>query len=146
MLSFTTGDEDYASKVRKIILVPESVIIHKEEQFRLDKRKKFLWKVPTAPRVNIYQCWRIYYALRNLIYLGKKYQINKFIFYYSLLKSIINTIIDVIIYDDFKMKRISTILKALIDGLKGRISKNIDPGEWANQFTFTSRKKGSNYS
>jgi rhamnopyranosyl-N-acetylglucosaminyl-diphospho-decaprenol beta-1,3/1,4-galactofuranosyltransferase len=122
------------SRIRKIILVPESIIIHKEECSRLNKRKKFLWKISTTPRVDIYQYWRIYYSLRNLIYLAKKYQIGKIKFLYDLIIFIYKTIIGIFIYDDYRLIRIGLIIKAVKDGFSENLGANILPAVWKNKF------------
>jgi len=103
-------------KVGKILLVPNSVIIHKEAAkkgiFKVFLGKKFV-------RVPYNKFWLSYYGIRNLTWLGKKYSTNKLIFYFGMLGTLMRSIIGIILFDDNKLKRIKLIVSAYIDGLKG---------------------------
>jgi len=103
-------------KVGKILLVPNSIIIHKKAAKKGISKiffgKKFV-------RVLYNKFWLRYYGIRNLTWLGRKYSTNKLNFYFRMLKTLIRSIIGVILFDDNKLKRIKLIVSAYIDGLKG---------------------------
>jgi len=105
-------------KVGKIYLIPDSIIIHKEN---LKKKglieKKFRGK--TIYRMPYNKFWKSYYGIRNLTYLGKLYSKNKLRFIYELLKRYIVSIGAIILFDDHKFRRIIFITSAYLDGLKG---------------------------
>ncbi len=113
-------DVEYCIRLRtvgKILLVPKSIIVHKEAtKGRLEK--SFLGR--KSKRIEFNKFWISYYGLRNLVWLGKQYSENKLLFYMQMIKSLVRTIVGVILYDDYKYKRIRLILSAYFDGLKGR--------------------------
>lgn len=122
------------SQIGKIILIPESLIIHKEEHFSQNNRKKFLWRV-SQPRMDILQYWRMYYGLRNLIYLAKKYQVSKINFLYDLITLLVKTVIGIFIYnDDCKFARIGLIIRAVKDGFSDNLGGNVLPSVWRDKF------------
>jgi rhamnopyranosyl-N-acetylglucosaminyl-diphospho-decaprenol beta-1,3/1,4-galactofuranosyltransferase len=129
------------SRVNKIILVPGSIVIHKEGWSRSYKRKKFFWNISTLPRVDICQYWRTYYSLRNLIYIAKKYQIGKIKFLFYLIISVYKKIIGIFIYDDYKLVRIGLIHKAIKDGFLENLDTNIVPAVWKKKFTIDELSK-----
>ncbi len=107
-------------KIGKILLIPNSLIIHKEE-FEKDKIEKiFLGR--KSLRIPYNKFWITYYRRRNLIWLGKKYSENRLIFYLGAFKEFIKSTIAVLIYDDHKIKRINFIINAYIDGLMGNFN------------------------
>ncbi len=97
----------------KILLIPESKIKHKEAS-----------KKGIAKRIPIEKYWLKYYGRRNLIILANKYSKNKIKFYLKLLKQTIREISGIILYDDYKVKRINFILKQIIDGIKEKYDNN----------------------
>lgn len=112
-------DVDYCIRVRKvgeILLIPASVIKHKELSGNLIS-KSFL-KVKSF-RIPFRRFWLQYYYLRNLIWLGKKHSTNRVMFYVSLILYLTKLLIGIILYDDNKIKRIRLVLNSYIDGLKG---------------------------
>jgi len=103
-------------KVGKILLIPDSIIIHKEAA-KKGISKIFLGK--KFARIPYNKFWLTYYGRRNLVWLGKKYSTSKLNFYFGMLKALIRSVIGVILFDDNKLKRIKLIVSAYIDGLKG---------------------------
>jgi len=112
-------DVEYCIRLRKvgqILLVPDSIIIHKESA------KKGLLKIflgRKSLRIPFNKFWLTYYARRNFVWLGKEHSTNKLNFYFGMLKTLIISVIGVILFDDNKPKRIKLIVSAYIDGLKG---------------------------
>ena len=103
-------------KVGKILLIPDSIIIHKESA-KKGLPKIFLGR--KSLRIPYNKFWLTYYGRRNLVWLGKKYSTSKLNFYLGMLKTLIRSVIGVILFDDNKLKRIKFIVSAYIDGLKG---------------------------
>ena len=118
-------DVEYCIRLRKvgqILLVPDSIIIHKESA-KKGLPKIFLGR--KSLRIPYNKFWLTYYGRRNLVWLGKKYSTSKLNFYFGMLKALIRSVIGVILFDDNKLKRIKFIISAYIDGLKG----NFDNGK-----------------
>ena len=112
-------DVEYCIRLRKvgqILLVPDSIIIHKESA-KKGLPKIFLGR--KSLRIPYNKFWLTYYGRRNLVWLGKKYSTSKLNFYFGMLKALIRSVIGVILFDDNKLKRIKLIVSAYIDGLKG---------------------------
>ena len=91
----------------KMLLIPESKIKHKEAS-----RKGIIKRIP------IEKYWLQYYGRRNLIILANRYSKNKIKFYFKLLKQTLREIGGVILYDDYKIKRIKLILNRILDGMR----------------------------
>jgi len=111
-------DVEYCIRLRKlgkILLIPNSIIIHKEVA-KKGIPKIFLGK--KSVRLPYNKFWLRYYGIRNLTWLGRKYSTNKLNFYFGMLKVLIKSIVGVILFDDNKLKRIKLIVSAYIDGLK----------------------------
>lgn len=114
-------DVEYCIRLRKvgnIFLVPSSVIIHKEDAKKVGIKKKFLFK--SSFRIPYEKYWLSYYGIRNLTWLGNRYSTDKLRFYVGMLKRIVKAIAGIIIFDDYKYRRIKFILNAYIDGLNGK--------------------------
>ncbi|RLG10995.1 family 2 glycosyl transferase [Candidatus Pacearchaeota archaeon] len=112
-------DVEYCIRLRKvgqILLVPDSIIIHKES-VKKGNLKIFLGR--KSLRIPYSKFWLTYYGIRNLTWIGKKYSTNKLNFYFGMLKTLIKSIIGVVLFDDRKLGRIKLIVSAYIDGLKG---------------------------
>jgi len=104
-------------KVGKILLIPNSIIFHKEKMLKSGMLKNFLGR--NSLRFPFEEFWLTYYGQRNLVWLGKKYSTNKLRFYLDMIKNLIKNILGVLIFDDNKVKCIIFIINAYIDGLKG---------------------------
>ena len=112
-------DVEYCIRLRKvgqILLVPDGIIIHKESA-KKGLPKIFLGR--KSLRIPYNKFWLTYYGRRNLVWLGKKHSTSKLHFYFGMLKSLIRSVIGVILFDDNKLRRIKLIVSAYIDGLKG---------------------------
>lgn len=114
-------DVEYCIRLRsvgKILLIPYSIIIHKEAAKKVGGEKSFLGR--RSKRIEFNKLWLSYYSMRNRIWLGKQYSENKLPFYIQMIKSLVRPIFGIIIYDDHKYKRIKFLLSAYFDGLKGK--------------------------
>jgi len=114
-------DVEYCIRLRtigKILLVPKSIIVHKEAAKGNNEEKRFLNRKSTRKEFD--KLWLSYYGMRNLVWLGKQYSQNKILFYIQMIKILVKTIFGIIIYDDHKYKRIKFFLNAYFDGLKGK--------------------------
>ena len=115
-------DVEYSIRLRKvgnIYLIPNSVIVHKVREPKKVglMQKKFMER--TIYRVPYDKLWKTYYGYRNLTYLGKLYSTNKLTFYLEMLIRWALSIGGVILFDDYKFRRILFITSAYLDGLKG---------------------------
>ena len=114
-------DVEYSIRLRKvgrIYLVPDSVIVHKENLKKAGlMQKKFRGK--TIYRIPYNRLWKTYYGRRNLTYLGKLYSTNKLKFYLGMLKRWTLSIGGIILFDDHKFRRIMFVTSAYLDGLRG---------------------------
>jgi GT2 family glycosyltransferase len=117
-------DVEYCIRLRsigKILLVPKSIIFHKEAGNNEIERKILGIK---SRRRDLSKLWLIYYGNRNLVWLGRKYSENRVLFYYQVTKMLFREILGIILYDDNKFKRIKFVINAYLDGLKGRFDNN----------------------
>ncbi|HED37854.1 MAG TPA: hypothetical protein ENI76_06380 [Ignavibacteria bacterium] len=105
-------------KVGKILLIPDSIIFHKEAAREGMQAKKFIRK--KFKRVPYNRLWLTYYGRRNLVWLGKKYSQSKLRFYIGMIKSLLISIVGILLFDDYKFKRIKFIINAYYDGLKDK--------------------------
>lgn len=115
-------DTEYCIRLRKIgkiLLIPESIIVHKEAQRNNRQIKKYIDR--KSERVAYEKLWQYYYIRRNLTRLCSQYNKHRINFYIWLLKTIIKELIGIIVYDDHKLKRIIFIIAAYSDGLKGEL-------------------------
>ena len=114
-------DIEYCIRLRqagRILLVTGSIIFHKEVAGKQrGAYKHFLGK--GSLRTQFDKLWISYYGRRNLIWLGKRYSIDKFNFYLTGLGIYLRTVIGIIIYDNHKLRRIKFITNAYLDGLTG---------------------------
>ena len=111
-------DVEYSIRLRtagKILLITDSIIFHKDPGEQKNFYKYFWGK--GSPRTPYNKLWIKYYGRRNLIWLGKKYSINKFNFYCNAFWTYLHSIIGIVVYDDHKLKRIKLITSAYLDAL-----------------------------
>ena len=105
-------------KVGKILLVKDSIIIHKENASKNLENKKVLFR--KSKRIPYKSLWLHYYGFRNLIYL-KKTECNILIALLVGVLILLRNYIGILIYnDDHKFKRIRFFYNAFLDGLIGR--------------------------
>lgn len=107
----------------KILLVTNSVIIHKDPPEKKGIRKNFLGKV--SYRTAYDKLWLGYYGTRNTIWL-RRIQVSRIEFYIRLFKNYFRSLIAILLFDDKKFKRIRFLTEAYRDGLKGNFD-NIKP-------------------
>lgn len=111
-------DVEYCVRLRqvgKLLLVTNSVILHKEEGKSRCIEKKFLFR--NSSRVPYGKLWLSYYGIRNLVWLGKKYAVTRPKFYINLFENYLRGLIGILLFDDRKLKRIVFLTSAYIDGL-----------------------------
>jgi GT2 family glycosyltransferase len=113
-------DVEYCIRLRRvgrILLVTDSIILHKDQYKERYSQKSFFRK--RLARISYDKYWLSYYGIRNLVWLGKNYSISKLLFYAGLFKNYTLNIIDILLWDDNKAKRIIFITNAYADGLRG---------------------------
>lgn len=115
-------DVEYCIRLRRvgrIYLIPDSIIIHKENLKKAGLiQKKFMGRA--IYRIPYNKLWKTYYGIRNLTYLGKLYSTNKLRFIWEMLKMWTLSIGAIILFDDHKVRRILFITSAYLDGLRGK--------------------------
>jgi GT2 family glycosyltransferase len=112
-------DVEYCLRLRsvgKILLVPGSVIIHKQASNSVPTKKPFLIQYKRVPFEKL---WLRYYHRRNLIWLRTKYSSKRTQFLLGLLVHILGEIAAVVFFEDHKFKRVKFILHRSMDGLRG---------------------------
>ena len=113
-------DVEYCIRLRsigKILLVPQSIIFHKEASKNDGIEKDFFGR--KSLRKDFNKLWLTYYGRRNLVWLGRKYSENKILFYFQIIKILPKQLLGIILYDDNKYKRIKFVLNAFFDGIRG---------------------------
>lgn len=100
----------------KIFLIPASIILHKEVSKNIEPKRILL---RNSFRIPFDKLWLSYYGKRNLIWLGKEYTKNKFTYYLNIFLPLPKIFLGILLYDDFKLKRINFIVNLIFDGLKG---------------------------
>lgn len=112
------------AKFGKIYLVPKSIIIHTEPaQTRSKKVRLFIL---TVPRTRINEAWRDYYSIRNLFLLIRDLPIKFRFLYLIIFYKFIKSFWAIIFLDDYRIRRINLLLKAVYDGLINRRGEVID--------------------
>jgi len=118
---FIYGDDaEYCIRLRqfgKILLVTNSIIVHKDKTSEIINTKKFLGRV--FLRVSYDKLWLTYFGTRNLIWLGRRYTTNKMLFYGRMFRNYIMSIAGILLFDDHKIKRIKFLTNSYLDGLRG---------------------------
>ena len=112
-------DLEYCIRLRttgKILLITDSIIIHKDEQSKNYLiKEKFNRKSIRHPYDAL---WLTYFYHRNIFWIGIKYGQNKIRLYYEVLIKLLAIIIGILVYDDHKIKRINFIKEAYSDGFR----------------------------
>lgn len=109
-------------KVGKVLLITNSIVIHKEQTESSRINKNFLWR--KSPRIPYNRLWVLFYFHRNLIWLGKTNTLRRWRFYFGLLKSYIRYSVGILLLDDYKYRRIKLITCAYFDGLTSRFDNS----------------------
>lgn len=105
------------SKISKILMIPQSIIYHKEKRQEEKIEKSFLWF--KKDRIRYDKLWIKYFGKRNSIYLAKKYSTCKSKIYLKIFWEYLVLIKDILIYDDYKLTRIKFSTHSYLDGLCG---------------------------
>ncbi|QEF95318.1 glycosyltransferase [Methanothermobacter sp. KEPCO-1] len=112
-------DFEYCTRLRmggKILLVPSSLILHKDQARKNRVIKKILWiKIPITPYKNL---WLNYYGMRNKVWILKN-NMTKWKFYLYFLRSILLSLGAQLVNGEKITRRIFFILSAYIDGFNG---------------------------
>lgn len=118
-------DTEYSIRIAqlsKILLIPKSVIYHKEKRQEEKIQKSFLWFKKN--RIRYDKLWIKYFGKRNSIYLAKKHSTCKVFFYLRLLTEYLTLIKDILLYDDNKLVRLRFSTSSYTDGLRGKFDNN----------------------
>lgn len=121
-----------------LVINCKSKVFHKEGASTERKRvvKSFLWKQASRTTVTDFLMWG-YYSFRNEIYFVKKNFPDKyrlFLFFILPKKLLIKALSIIFFNDDWKLRRLYLVLRALYDGLVGKMGKTIDPTAWKKSF------------
>lgn len=119
-------DEEYCLRLGQVgglFLVPHSKIIHKENMKPVHSiEKRFLWK--KSNRIPIGLEWTQYFAKRNHVWLCRKYVSSIFVCYASIISSFLVYLRRILLYDDYKVRRIYMLVKAYEDGFRNIFDNN----------------------
>lgn len=104
------------SRVGRILLLPQSVIVHKEAAKKRELRQLFGYKIERTP---IGSSWRFYFLIRNELVAEYEHRgavstiLTALYFFFRLT-------VGIILFDDHKKKRLTIIARAYLDFLRGR--------------------------
>lgn len=104
------------AKIGEILLVPSSVIVHKDGAFA-DAPSKTVG-ARSSIRVPIAGLWLRYYSLRNLVWL-RKANCGSFVAMLFSLRAYVRIVAGVLLYDDHKLLRLKFWFQAIADGWRG---------------------------
>lgn len=113
-------DVEYCIRLRKvgrILMVWDSVIIHKDYNIKNRIRRPFFGKTYLRHAFDSY--WTEYFNKRNLTWLKLRYKTNEVSIYFNLIISFLTDVLKIILVDDKKNKRISLLFYAYKDGIYG---------------------------
>lgn len=117
---FIRGDDlEYCLRLNtagKILLVTDSIILHKEAADQTEVMKSFLGRASYRTRYN--RIWLTYFETRNAIWLRKNYA-SKTKFYWRTFKYYCRSLLAILLFDDRKLKRLRFLTEAYQDGFKG---------------------------
>jgi GT2 family glycosyltransferase len=123
---FIQGDDlEYCIRLGtygKILLITDSIIIHKNQRIMKEIKKKRFFRISLRPSYE--NLWLYYFSPRNMTWINKVYGENRIFLYYFIIKAFILVSIGIILYDDNKLKRINLFKEAYIDGIKGNFDNN----------------------
>ena len=112
-------DTEYSLRVRGkgiMLTVPDSRVVHDERGAGSDK---------STPRRQPFD-WRDYYGFRNRIYIYKKYGRSGLRFYRRLFRETLLGIGVTLFFRRSKFQSTKILLRGTLDGLQGKLGKNID--------------------
>jgi GT2 family glycosyltransferase len=108
----------------RILLIPESKMLHKENASNHFYQKKVWGKERT--RVKYEKLWLRYFVTRNVVWGVKEYYGKKWNSSLVLAQYYIRTIAGILLFDDHKKQRISFFTSAFRDGLSARFENSYD--------------------
>ena len=112
-------DVEYSFRIRthgKILLISNSVIIHKDgAKKRIDNKK---WMGRVLNRVFFDSYWLTYFSIRNMCYLKRK-EAGLIYALVTGFTKILRQAIGIILFDDHKLRRIIFVVNAVFDGIRG---------------------------
>lgn len=109
----------------KVFLVPSSKIVHWHGWDAPSPRKVFGY-TKKGPGIPFAQAWRLYYYIRNEIFVRQKYAkpwLSPIVPAIVLIKAIAAAIL----FYDHKLGRCKILFRAGIDGVRGRLGKQVSP-------------------
>ena len=112
-------DTEYSLRIRKrgiMFTVPASKVVHGEG---VDYSTKSITKKPPLE-------WSKYYLIRNNIYTYMEHGRPGLAFYMKLLMRTLKGIVGALLFRRSKIKSVKLILRGTLDGLQGKVGKNID--------------------
>lgn len=115
------------SRISKVLVSVKAKIHHLENATATGVRRTFLHKVNYRTPFN--QLWIRYYGMRNMTWIKKKYVFNqskstRYKMLYLLTRSFLSDSKAIILYDDFKYKRLTFHFNAYRDGWKGEFDND----------------------
>lgn len=130
------GDSEYSKRISKIsgiCIIPASKTRHLDN-ISIEEYSFFSIKIR---KTSFERLWLAYYYIRNEVFLCKN-RLN-FCSYirYIIIHIVIRWLFTIIFYEDHKFLRIKFLIKAVQDGLKGKLGKTIDPEKFTKEFIRT---------
>lgn len=122
---FIRGDDlEYClrlNKVGKILLITDSIILHKEASDQGAIVKSFFGKL--SYRTKYSKIWLTYFETRNATWLRKEYT-SRTRFCFRTIKYYCRSLVAILLFDDRKFKRLRFLTEAYQDGLRGYFDNN----------------------
>jgi len=118
-------DVEYSLRLKqvgKIYLVPESIVLHKSKGIPC-KSKKVIFI--SSCRIPYSILPKTFYRIRNTVFLMKKYTKNKIKLYTYLFLYFLKSTITILIFDDFKIRRIILLIYAIYSGIRGNFDNEL---------------------
>ncbi len=85
-------------------------------------------------RITIEDYWKQYYFFRNMLYIGRAYFKSRWRWTFKYLKFYLRGLASILLLDDFKLYRIQIITRGLMDGLRGRLGKRVEPSDFTIKY------------
>ncbi len=119
-------DVEYSLRLKEfgnILLVPKQIIIHKEVNNKHLIKREFFWK--TSYRHKYENYWMNYFTFRNYFWLLDRYLKSKRLIFCSIIADLQRESRRIILYDDYKIKRLGLLLRAFLDAMKDKLDINL---------------------
>ncbi len=119
-------DVEYSLRLKEfgnILLVPKQIIIHKEVSSKHLIKRKFLWK--TSYRYKYENYCINYFTFRNHFWLLNRYLKSKRLVLCSIINDLQRESRRILLYDDYKIKRLSLLFKAFLDAMNNKLDVNL---------------------